>query len=71
MKRYPRSFLQLVTLGHILVALPLLVAGAYVFVALDTLNHRYRAAVAQVSISAHLSGELTEDLVHMERDLRR
>jgi two-component system sensor histidine kinase GlrK len=71
MKRYPRSFLQLVTLGHILVALPLLVAGAYVFVALDTLNNRYRAAIEQVSTSSRLSGELTEDLVHMERDLRR
>lgn len=71
MKRYPRSFLQLVTLGHILVALPLLVAGAYVFVALDTLNSRYRAAIEHVSTSSRLSGELTEDLVHMERDLRR
>ena len=71
MKRYPRSFLQLVTLGHLLVALPLLVAGAYVFIALDTLNHRYRAAIEQVSASSRLSGELTEDLVHMERDLRR
>ncbi|RIX49500.1 MAG: sensor histidine kinase [Rhodocyclales bacterium GT-UBC] len=71
MKRYPRSFLQLVTLGHILVALPLLVADAYVFVALDSLNSRYRAAVEQESTSSRLSGELTEDLVHMERDLRR
>lgn len=71
MKRYPRSFLQLVTLGHLLVALPLLVAGAYVFVALDTLNGRYRAAIEHVSTSSRLSGELTEDLVHMERDLRR
>lgn len=71
MKRYPRSFLQLVTLGHILVALPLLVADAYVFVTLDTLNHRYREAIEQVAASSHLSGELTEDLVHMERNLRR
>jgi len=71
MKRYPRSFLQLVTLGHILVALPLLVAGAYVFVTLDTLNNRYRASIEHVSTSSRLSGELTEDLVHMERDLRR
>lgn len=71
MKRYPRSFLQLVTLGHLLVALPLLVAGIYVFFALDSLNSHYRAAIEHVSTSSRLHGELSEDLVHMERDLRR
>lgn len=71
MKRYPRSFLQLVTFGHLLVMLPLLVAGAYVFIALDNLNKHYRTAIEQSSTSSRLGGELTEDLVHMERDLRR
>lgn len=71
MKRYPRSFLQLVTFGHLLVMLPLLLAGIYVFTALDTLNTHYRAAIEEVSTSSRLSGELSEDLVHMERDLRR
>ncbi len=71
MKRYPRSFLQLITFGHILFALPLLVAAVYVFITLQVLNGHYRAAIEHVSASSRLSGELVEDLLHMERDLRR
>ena len=71
MKRYPRSFLQLITLGHILFAMPLLVAAGYVFFTLQALNAHYRAAIEDASISARLSGELEEDLLHMERNLRR
>lgn len=71
MKRYPRSFLQLITFGHILFALPLLVASGYVFFTLQTLNSHYRAAIEHASISSRLSGELEEDLLHMERNLRR
>lgn len=71
MKRYPRSFLQLITFGHILFAAPLLIAATYVFIALGTLNSHYRAAIEHVSISSRLSGELAEDLLHMERSLRR
>lgn len=71
MKRYPRSFLQLITFGHILFALPLLFASGYVFVTLQTLNSHYRAAIEHASISSRLSGELDEDLLHMERNLRR
>lgn len=71
MKRYPRSFLQLVTFGHILVALPLFVVTFYVFVALDTLSGQYRDAVEHSSVASRLSGEIIEDLLHMERSLRR
>lgn len=71
MKRYPRTFLQLITFGHILFALPLLVASVYVFITLETLNNRYRSAIEHVSLSSRLSGELAEDLLHMERSLRR
>ena len=71
MKRYPRSFLQLVTLGHILFAMPLLIAAGYVFFTLQALNGHYRAAIEHASISARLTGELAEDLLHMERNLRR
>ncbi|HWR80824.1 MAG TPA: hypothetical protein VN303_11585, partial [Pseudomonas sp.] len=71
MKRYPRSFLQLITFGHILFAFPLLVAGVYVFVTLEALNDRYRSAIQIASISSRLSGELAEDLLHMERNLLR
>ena len=48
MKRYPRSFLQLITFGHILFALPLLVASGYVFFTLQTLNSHYRAESPRV-----------------------
>ena len=71
MKRYPRSFLQLITLGHILFAMPLLIAAGYVFFTLQALNGHYRAAIEHASISARLGGELAEDLLHMERNLRR
>ena len=71
MKRYPRSFLQLITFGHILFALPLLIASGYVFFTLQVLNSHYRAAIEHASVSSRLSGELEEDLLHMERNLRR
>lgn len=71
MKRYPRTFLQLITFGHILFALPLLIAAGYVFIKLDTLNDHFRLAIEHASSSSSLSGELTEDLLHMERSLRR
>ena len=71
MKRYPRSFLQLITLGHFLFAMPLLIAAGYVFFKLQALNDHYRAAIEHASISSRLSGELAEDLLHMERNLRR
>ncbi|PKO34957.1 MAG: hypothetical protein CVU34_05585 [Betaproteobacteria bacterium HGW-Betaproteobacteria-7] len=71
MKRYPRSLLQLITLGHFLFAMPLLIAAGYVFLKLQTLNGHYRAAIEHASISSRLSGELAEDLLHMERNLRR
>ena len=71
MKRYPRSFLQLVTLGHILVVLPLLVVTAYVFITLDKLGGQYRDAVHNSFAASRLIGDITEDLQHMERNLRR
>ena len=71
MKRYPRTFLQLITFGQILFALPLLIAAGFVFIELDSLNDHFRQAIEHASSSSSLSGELTEDLVHMERSLRR
>lgn len=71
MKRYPRTFLQLITFGHILFALPLLIAAGYVFIKLDTLNDRYREAIQQASTLSALRGEMSEDMLHMERSLRR
>ncbi len=71
MKRYPRSFLQLVTLGHLAVAIPLLLLACYAVFALDQLSERYQAVVEHVSTSGHLTGELNEDLQRMELTLRR
>lgn len=70
-KRYPRSFLQLVTFGHVMVALPLLVATWFAFLTLDLLAERYQMVVENVAAVGRLSGELAEDVVHMERNLRR
>ncbi len=71
MKRYPRTFLQLVTWGHVFVSLPLLVAAGYVLIGLSTLNERYRATMELVSMQARLGSELAEDLLHMEKSIRR
>lgn len=71
MKRYPRTFLQLVTLGNILVLIPLLVVTAYVFITLDKLGGQYRETVQYSFVASRLIGDITEDVQHMERNLRR
>ncbi len=71
MKRYPGSFIQLVTLGYILVVIPFLFATSYVFITLDTLDEHYRVAITDFSENSRLNGEITEDLLHLERSLRR
>ncbi len=71
MKRYPRTFLQLVTLGNILVLTPMLVVTAYVFITLDKLGEQYRDAVQNSFVASRLIGDITEDVQHMERNLRR
>lgn len=71
MKRYPRSFLQLVTFSHLIVTLPLLALGLYAVLTLDRLSSRYESAIQSVSQSGRLSGELVEDVHHMDRNLRR
>jgi two-component system sensor histidine kinase GlrK len=71
MKRYPRSFLQLVTYGYILVVMPFLLVTGYVFITLETLDGHYHVAIEDFSEASRLSGEITEDLIHMERSLRR
>lgn len=71
MKRYPRTFLQLVTWGQAFILLPLLIAAAYVIFGLQTLDERYRATIDLVSLHVRLGSELSEDLVHMEKNLLR
>lgn len=71
MKRYPRSFLQLVTLGQIIVILPLVVALGYAAFTLDRLSDHYQLVVQNVADSGRLVSELSADIQRMERHLRR
>ena len=71
MKRYPRSFLQLITLGQFLVVIPLLVMAGYALFTVHQLSQHYLATTGTISELGRLSGELTEDIQHMEIYLRR
>lgn len=71
MTLYPRSFLRLILLGWLLVALPLLAAIGYVSVSLNAITARSEATVQQASATARLGWELPEHLSHMERSLRQ
>lgn len=68
---YPRSFLQLILLGNILVALPLLGAVAYTSYRLDDLARRSGNAMRQASQAATLGHVLPEALDRMERSMRQ
>ncbi len=71
MSFYPRSFLRLVVLGNVMVALPLLIAVGYASLAADDLAGRGQEAVQQASRAAMLGQALPEDIVRMERILRQ
>lgn len=66
---YPRSFLQLILLGNVLVALPLLGAVGYTSFKLDDLARRSGDAMRQATVAAALGHELAEDLDRMARSL--
>jgi two-component system sensor histidine kinase GlrK len=68
---YPRSFLQLILIGNILVALPLLAAIGYASFKLDDLARRSGEVIRQASAAANLGRSLPEDLDRMERLLRQ
>ncbi|MDD5247584.1 MAG: HAMP domain-containing sensor histidine kinase [Rhodocyclaceae bacterium] len=68
---YPRSFLQLILLGNVLVALPLLAVIGYASLKLDDLARRSGEAMRQASQAASLGRSLPEDLERMERSLRQ
>lgn len=71
MKAYPRSFLQLVTWGQLIAALPLVLMAAYAVLIVDQLANRYESVVRHVAESGRLSADLAEDLRLMELNLRR
>lgn len=70
MKRYPSSFLQLVTIGYLLVVIPFLFVTGYAFMALEALDEHYRVAIEGFSKTTLLTEEIAEDAIEMERSLR-
>ncbi len=71
MNLYPRSFLRLILLGWLVVALPLLVAIAFAWVSLAALTTHSEAAMQQAAEATRLGWELDEDLLKMDRILRQ
>ncbi|HEX8986976.1 MAG TPA: HAMP domain-containing sensor histidine kinase [Rhodocyclaceae bacterium] len=68
---YPRSFLRLVVLSNVLVALPLLFAVGYASLTADSMSRRGQAMMHDASRAAMLAHELPEDIEHMEVLLRQ
>lgn len=68
---YPRSFLQLILLSNILVALPLLAAIGYASFKLDDLASRSGDVVRQAAQASTLGRALPDDIERMERILRQ
>jgi len=68
---YPRSFLRLILLGNIVVALPLIIAIAYVASSIESLTLRSEAVTRQASLAARLGWELPDELGGMDRILRQ
>jgi two-component system, NtrC family, sensor histidine kinase GlrK len=68
---YPRSFLRLILLGNIVVALPLIIAIAYVASSIESLTLRSEAVTRQASLAARLGWGLPDDLNSMDRILRQ
>jgi two-component system, NtrC family, sensor histidine kinase GlrK len=68
---YPRSFLRLILLGNVFVALPLLLAIAYGAISIDRLAENSEAMIRQAALGARLGTELPEEIGNLERTLRQ
>lgn len=71
MNFYPRSFLRLILLGWLVMALPLLVAIAFASISLTRLSAHSESAMQQAAEATRLGWELDEDILQMERILRQ
>lgn len=71
MNLYPRSFLRLILLGWLLMALPLLVAIAFASLSLARLAERSEATMHQASQAARLGWQMEAEIDDMERLLRQ
>ncbi len=67
----PRSFLQLVLIGFVLVMLPLIVATINATLSVDRLANQSQQAVQNAAQVTKLSEEIAEHLIHMERAARQ
>ncbi len=67
----PRSFLQLVLLGFVLVMLPLIIATINATLSVDRLATQSQQAVQNAAQVTKSSEEIAEHLIHMERIARQ
>ena len=68
---YPRSFLRLILLGNVFVALPLLIAIAYGALNIERLTETSQQMVRDAALAARLGSQLPEDLAALDRTLRQ
>jgi two-component system sensor histidine kinase GlrK len=68
---YPRSFLRLILLGNVFVALPLLLAIAYGAISIEKLTENSETMIRQAALAARLGAELPEEIGTLERTLRQ
>lgn len=71
MNLYPRSFVRLMLVAWVVMALPLFVAIAYSSVSATRLAARSQESMQQAAEATRLAWELDEDLRQMERILRQ
>jgi two-component system sensor histidine kinase GlrK len=69
MTLYPRSFLRLILIGWLLVALPLLAAIGFAWHSLEGIAERGDAVVEQAALVTRIGWEMPEHLTDMERKL--
>jgi two-component system sensor histidine kinase GlrK len=70
LRHHPKSFLKLILVGFLLVALPLISALIYSAISIDRLAGQSKKAVYQAEQIAHGSRVLVEAVAAMERSIR-
>ncbi|MHB1677164.1 MAG: sensor histidine kinase [Sulfuriferula sp.] len=70
LRHYPKSFLKLILIGFLLVALPLIFALIYSAMSIDHLAEQSRKTVYQAEQIAHGSRDLVDEVAAMERSVR-
>jgi two-component system sensor histidine kinase GlrK len=68
---YPSSFLRLILIGFVLVALPLVVAVGSSILTIERLAHQSTQAASVAKLQARIAREIVEALTGMERVMRQ